>query len=416
MMDKTVAIIGTLDTKGEEFAFLKSEIQKRGCRTLVINTGILGGPAFMPDISAEAVAAADGFTLSELAHFDRGRAVNAMTRGIAIVLKQLYEEGKFDGVISMGGGGGTAMGCSAMRVLPVGVPKLMVSTVASSDTSPHVGTTDIVMMPSILDVSGLNRISRTIFSNAAGAICGMVTGEAEKIMEVKPLIAASMFGNTTRAVDHARKMLESKGYEVLIFSATGIGGKTMEMLIDQGYFSGVLDITTSEWADEICGGVHSAGPTRLEAAGRAGIPQVVTPACIDMCNFFHIGTVPDKYKDRIFYQWNPNVTLMRTTPEENAQMGEIFAEKLNAARGPVAVFVPMKGFSEVDAPGKPFWWPEADIAFVNALKSKLRTDIPLIMMDNNVNDPEFSGRLAESLLEMLEQSGKPDNFKAGDGL
>ncbi len=407
-MGKTVAIIGTLDTKGEEFAFLKREIEKRGCRTLMIDTGILGEPAFPPDVDAGTAAAAVGTTIPELARLERGQAVSAMTRGIAIVIRQLYDEGKFDGVISMGGGGGTAMGCSAMRALPVGVPKLMVSTVASSDTSPHVGTTDIVMMPSIVDVSGLNRISRTIYTHAAGAICGMVTAEVEKTAENKPLIAASMFGNTTRAVDHARKILESAGYEVLTFSATGIGGKTMEMLIDQGYFAGVLDITTSEWADELCGGVHSAGPARLEAAAGTGIPQVVTPACIDMCNFFGPSTIPAKYKDRLFHSWNPNVTLMRTTPEENARMGEIFAEKLNASRGPAAVFVPMKGFSEVDAPGKPFWWPEADIAFANALKSRLRADIPLIMMDHNVNDPVFSETLAVSLLRMLKQSGRPD--------
>jgi len=304
----------------------------------------------------------------------------------------------------MGGGSGTAIACGAMRTLPVGVPKLMVSTVASGDVSPHIGSSDIVMMPSIVDISGLNRISRRIYANAAGAICGMVMSGKGKKNETRPLIAASMFGNTTRAVDHARSILEAEGYEVLSFSATGTGGKTMEMLISQGCFAGVLDITTTELADELCGGVHSAGPGRLEAAGKAGIPQLVTPACIDMCNFFGMETVPARYRHRLFYNWNPNVTLMRTTPEENASMGEIFAEKLNAATGPVSVFVPMKGFSEIDAPGKPFWWPEADEAFIKALKRKLRADIPLISMDNNVNDPEFSGRLAESLLEMLKQS------------
>jgi uncharacterized protein (UPF0261 family) len=259
------------------------------------------------------------------------------------------------------------------------------------------------MMPSIVDVSGLNRISRTIFTNAAGAICGMVAGEVEKAPEEKPLVAASMFGNTTRAVDNARRIMEAKGYEVLVFHATGTGGKTMEMLIDNGYFAGVLDITTTEWADEVCGGALSAGPARLEAAARTGIPQVVIPGCIDMCNFWAPETVPARYRERKFYHWSPNVTLMRTTPEENARMGEIFADKLNAAQGPVAVFIPAQGFSEVDAPGKPFWWPEADQTFIDALRAKIRPDIPVIVMDSNVNDPEFSAKLAETLLEMLKE-------------
>jgi uncharacterized protein (UPF0261 family) len=403
-MPKTIAIIGALDTKGAEFAFLKAEIEKRGCRTLVINVGVLGEPLFTPDVSAREVAGAGGSTMAELvAHRDRGDALDAMTRGVASVVKRLHTEGKFDGIISMGGGGGTAMGTSAMRALPVGVPKLMVSTIASGDTGPYVGTTDITMMPSIVDVSGLNRISRTIFTNAAGAICGMVAGEVEKAPEEKPLVAASMFGNTTRAVDNARRIMEAKGYEVLVFHATGTGGKTMEMLIDNGYFAGVLDITTTEWADEVCGGALSAGPARLEAAARTGIPQVVIPGCIDMCNFWAPETVPARYRERKFYHWSPNVTLMRTTPEENARMGEIFADKLNAAQGPVAVFIPAQGFSEVDAPGKPFWWPEADQTFIDALRAKIRPDIPVVVMDSNVNDPEFSAKLAETLLEMLKE-------------
>jgi len=404
-MTKTVAILGALDTKGAEFGFIKSEIEKRGCKTLVINVGVLGQPAFTPDVSAEEVARAGGAELADLiAKQDRGEALDIMTRGAAEVVKSLYEKGRFDGIISMGGGGGTAMGTSAMRALPVGVPKLMVSTVASGDTSPYVGTTDITMMPSIVDVSGINRMSRKIFTNAAGAICGMVQGQIEADVEDKPLIAASMFGNTTRAVDHARKIIEENGYEVLVFHATGTGGKTMEMLIESGFITGVLDITTTEWADEICGGVLSAGMTRLEAAGKAGIPQVVTPACIDMCNFWAPETIPAKYADRKFYHWNPNVTLMRTNIEENTRMGEIFAEKLNAAVGPVQVFIPMGGFSEVDAPGKPFWWPEADQAFVDALQANLRKDIPVTISEYNVNDPEFSGMVAKALLEMLSKA------------
>jgi uncharacterized protein (UPF0261 family) len=404
-MAKTVAIIGAFDTKGIEFGFLKAEIERLGCKTFLINVGVMGDGSFKPDVSAENVAKAGGGNLEALAAAkDRGEAMAVMTRGAAVIAKQSFDEGKFDGIISIGGSGGAVTGTSAMRALPVGVPKLMVTTVASGDTSAYVGTTDITMMPSIVDVSGLNRISRVIFTNAARAICGMVTGErVESITNEKPLIAATMFGNTTRAVDHARQILEEKGYEVLVFHATGTGGRTMEMLVDSGYFAAVLDMTTTEWADEVCGGVLSAGQTRLDAAGKAGIPQVVTPACIDMCNFWAPETIPAKFNDRLFYNWNPNITLMRTTPEENARMGEIFAEKLNKAKGPVAVLIPMGGFSEVDFPGKPFWWPEANQAFVDALKNNLRSDISLEISDKDVNDPEFSGRVAQKLLELLKK-------------
>ncbi|MBV8377456.1 MAG: Tm-1-like ATP-binding domain-containing protein [Verrucomicrobia bacterium] len=403
-MAKTIAVLGALDTKGQEFAFLKTEIERRGCRTLVINVGVLGAPLFQPEVSAEEIAVAGGAPLADLvARHDRGQAMEVMNRGAAVVVRRLYDDGKFDGIISMGGGGGTVIAASAMKALPVGTPKLLVSTVASGDTGPYVGTTDIAMMPSVVDVAGLNRISRVIFTNAAGAICGMVTGQLENLPHEKPLIAATMFGNTTRAVDIARKILEEHGYEVLVFHATGTGGRTMEMLIENGYFAGVLDITTTEWADEICSGVLSAGPARMEAAAKAGVPEVIAPACIDMCNFWAPETVPAKYKDRLFYQWNPNVTLMRTTIEENARMGQIFAEKLNAAKGPVAVFIPMGGFSEIDCPGQLFWWPEADQAFVDALKKHLRPDIPVEISDKDVNHPEFASRTAEKLLELLQE-------------
>jgi len=401
-MKKTIAILGALDTKGQEYAFLKAEIEKRGCRTLVVNVGVIGDPLFTPDVRSDEVAEAGGVPLADLiAQRDRGQAMEAMTRGAAVVVKRLYEAGEIDGLISMGGGGGTIIGTSAMRALPVGFSKLMVSTIASGDTSAYVGTTDITMMPSIVDVAGLNRISRTIFTNAAGAICGMVLGEVAPAVEEKPLIAATMFGNTTRAVDNARKIMEANGYEVLVFHATGTGGRTMESLIESGFITGVLDITTTEWADEVCGGVLSAGAHRLEAAAQKGVPQVVTPACIDMCNFWAPETIPAKYSERLFYNWNPNVTLMRTNIAENQQMGEIFAEKLNMAQGPVMVFIPLGGFSEVDFPGKPFWWPEANQAFVDALKKRLRPDIPVEISDKDVNHLEFSRRVAEKLLEFL---------------
>jgi uncharacterized protein (UPF0261 family) len=402
-MAKTIGIIGTLDTKGLEFAYLKAEIERRGCRTVVIDVGVLGAPAFRPEVPAEEVAVAGGQTLAGLVtRRDRGEAMRVMTEGAALVVKQLHAAGGFDGVISMGGGGGTAITAAAMRTLPVGFPKLLVSTLASENMGAYVGTTDLTVMPSVVDVSGLNRVSRTVFANAAGAICGMVAGERPTVSEEKPLVAATMFGNTTRAVDHARKLLEQRGYEVLVFHATGTGGRTMETLIEDGYFVGVLDLTTTEWADEVCGGVLSAGPTRLEAAARNGVPQVVTPACLDMCNFWAPETVPAKFQGRLFYHWNPNVTLMRTNVKENTRLGEVFADKLNAARGPVAVLVPMGGFSELDFPGQPFWCPEADAAFVAALRSKLRPDIPVELSDQAVNEPEFARRAAERLLDLIE--------------
>ncbi len=407
-----VALVGALDTKAEDYSFLKQEIERRGCATLTIDVGVLGPPGLEAEISAAEVAEAGGHALADLvAAHDRGHALDTMTQGVAVVARRLYDAGRFQGIVSMGGGGGTAMGTSAMRALPIGVPKLMVSTIAGSDTAPYVGTSDIVMMPSVVDVAGVNRISRIIYTNAAAAICGMVRpahsdaqAEAER---GKPMIAVSMFGNTTRAVTHARGILERAGYEVLVFHATGAGGKTMEALIAEGFFAGVLDITTTEWADELCGGVLSAGPTRLEAAAQAGVPQVVTPACLDMVNFWAPETIPDRYADRLFYHWNPNVTLMRTTPAENAQLGALFADKLNPARGPVAVLVPMGGFSEIDVPGGPFWSPEADQAFVDALRRGLRPEIPIVLVETDVNDPAFATRAAETLLAMLPTHDTP---------
>ncbi len=401
-MSKTIAIIGALDTKGQEFAFLKAAIEQRGCKTLVVDTGVLGDPAFPSDISHEQVATAGGATLADLvAKGDRGEAMAVMQTGVAAVVRMLHHEGKIDGIIGMGGGGGTSVATAAMRTLPVGFPKLMVSTVASGDTSGFVGTSDITMMYAVVDVAGINRISRMIYSNAAGAICGMVAGEAAPV-EDKPIIAVSMFGNTTRAVDYARGLLEAAGYEVLVFHATGSGGRTMESLIADGMITAVLDMTTTEWADELLGGVLSAGSTRLESAAKAGVPQIVVPGCIDMCNFWALDTVPEKYKGRNLYSWNPNITLMRTTPDENAQMGTIFAGKLNTATGAVQVYVPMGGVSELDVEGKPFYDAAALPAFVSALKSKLRADIPVIEMDMDINDPLFAEATVNALLTMLK--------------
>lgn len=401
-MAKTIALLGALDTKGAEYGFVKKCIEDRGLETLLIDVGVLDPPVLEPDVPRAEVADAAGANIEELAaQRDRGQAVAAMSRGAACILASLYADGKFDGVIALGGTGGTSVACNAMRALPLGVPKVMVSTVAGSDVSGYVGVKDIVMVPSIVDVSGVNKISRDVFARAAGAICGMVDAIVPA-GEDRPLIVASMFGNTTPAVEAAKAILEKSGYEVLVFHCTGTGGKTMESLIDAGLISGVLDVTTTEWADELVGGVFTAGPNRLEAAARQAVPAIVTPACLDMVNFWAPDTVPEKFKQRTFYQHNPNVTLMRTNVEECRRLGEIVAEKLNSSKAPVTVLLPLNGMSMIDAPGGPFWWPEADQALYEALKQNIRTGISVIEMDCNINDAEFAQRCAEALLENIE--------------
>jgi uncharacterized protein (UPF0261 family) len=289
-----------------------------------------------------------------------------------------------------------------MRALPVGVPKVMVSTVASGDTRPFVGTKDITMMYSVVDVAGVNRISRQIIANAAAAIAGMAGVELSAEAADRPLIAASMFGNTTKCVDRCRANMEAHGYEVLVFHATGAGGQTMESLVADGFIAGVFDVTTTEWADELAGGVLSAGPHRLEASARHGVPAVVAPGCLDMVNFWAVETVPERYRERNLYKWNPNVTLMRTTPDENARLGRIIAEKLNASTGPVALLLPLRGLSQLDSEGNPYWWPEADRALFDALKSNLREDIPVHEVDANINDPLFADTAVEVLLGLMK--------------
>jgi uncharacterized protein (UPF0261 family) len=403
-MSKTVVIVGALDTKGQEFAFVKQLIETQGHKTLVIDFGVLGEPAFKPDITRAEVAAAGGGDLVHLASGQhKDEAMKIMANGLVVVVRKLYDDGHLDGILGMGGSGGTSIATAAMRTLPVGVPKVMVSTVGGGDVSAYAGAKDITFMPSIVDVAGFNRISRVIYTNAAGALIGMVNMAKPEVGEDKPLIAASMFGNTTKAVDHARGILEQHGYEVLVFHATGTGGKTMESLIADGLIAGSLDITTTELADEVCGGVFSAGPDRCVAASKAGIPAVIVPGCVDMANFWGIDTVPEKYKGRNLYQWNPNVTLLRTNVEENVKMGEMLAAAANAATAPVAILIPLKGVSMLDSEGDRFWCPEADRACYDAIKRNLKPGIPVIEVDHNINDPEFSGKVAETLLDLLNR-------------
>ncbi len=405
MTTQTVALIGTLDTKGEEFAFLRDSIESSGLRTLVIDAGVLGDPSFTPDVSRAAVAEAANQNLGALvAARDRAQSVQAMSKGVVAIIRGLFEQHAIQGVISMGGSAGTTIATAAMRALPIGFPKLMVSTVASRDVNPYVGTVDICMMYSVVDIAGLNAISRRILSNAASAICGMVARQQAAVSDDKPAIAATMFGVTTPCVTAARRRLEEKGYEVTVFHATGSGGQAMEKLIADGAFRGVLDITTTELADELVGGVLSAGPHRLEAAGIQGIPQVVCPGAIDMVNFGPLSSVPGCFRDRNLHVHNAAVTLMRTTVDECAEIGRITATKLNSARGPVTVLIPLQGVSAIDKAGQPFYSPEALEAYRRALKATLNPVIKLVELDAHINDEIFARAATDFLLDSLALS------------
>ena len=402
----TIAVLGTLDTKGLEHAYVAELIRARGHQTLIIDTGSGDAPQVTPDITREEVATAGKIDLHALtARKDRGESVSAMAGAAATLVTQLHAEGRIHGIISLGGGGGTAIGSAAMRALPIGFPKVMVSTLAAGNVAPYVGTKDIVMFPSIVDVSGINRISRTLLARAAGAICGMVETEVPQGQD-KPLIAASMFGNTTACVNAAKEILENAGYEVLVFHSTGMGGKIMESLIEGRMFAGVLDITTTEWADEHVGGILGAGRARLDAAGKTATPAIVTPGCLDMVNFGERSSIPSQFADRTFYIHNPQVTLMRTTPAECTELGRILAEKVNAYTGPVTVLLPTRAISIIAAPGQPFHSPEADAALFSSIKAHLSPKVKLLELDCEINDPAFAKACAEALLENIAQSAK----------
>jgi uncharacterized protein (UPF0261 family) len=401
MPGRTILVIGTLDTKGDEVAFVRDVIAARGHIPLILDAGVTE-PPWPPDVDATRVASASEGDLEALrAARDRATALEVMCRGARAVALELLAAGRIDGVLGLGGSGGTAIATAAMTALPVGLPKVMVSTMASGDVSSYVDVKDVTMMYSVVDIAGLNRLSRRILANAAGAVCGMVEQDLPAT-EDRPLVAATMFGVTTPCVTRIRERLEGAGYEVLVFHATGSGGRAMEALIEDGFVVGVADVTTTEWCDEVIGGVLSAGPDRLEAAGRAGIPQVVSVGAVDMCNWGPIDTVPAPFRERNLYKHNPSVTLMRTTPQENAEVGRMIATKLNATTGPTALYLPLRGVSMIDAEGGPFWSPEADAALFEAIRSTVdRSRVELVELDLHVNDPPFADAMAARLLEML---------------
>jgi uncharacterized protein (UPF0261 family) len=399
----TVLLIGTLDTKGDELAFVRERLLAAGVDVLVADASTLGPPTGLePNVTSEELAAGVGVDVDTLT--DRGAAVATMADAAAVLARRLHADGRIEGVLGAGGSGNTAIATAAMRALPVGVPKLMVSTMAAGDTRDYVGGVDVTLMASVTDVAGLNSISARILANAAAAMAGMVGAPPVDLGEQRPLIGATMFGVTTPCVTRAREGLEARGYEVLVFHATGTGGRAMEALVDAGFLTGVLDATTTELCDDLVGGVLSAGPDRLEAAGRAGLPQVVSLGALDMVNFGARDTVPPQFEERNLYVHNPSVTLMRTTAEECAELGRRIAAKLSAATGPVALFVPLGGVSMIDAPGQPFFDAEADAALFSALRSGVGPNVELVEMDVNVNDDAFADAMVEKLDSFVKVS------------
>jgi uncharacterized protein (UPF0261 family) len=393
----TVVLLGTLDTKGVEYAFLRDRLLEHGVDVLVVDVGVYEPVGLEPDIARDEVAPN---VAALAAAADRGAAVTAMAAGAEAIVQRLHAEGKLDGILALGGSGGSSIGSRAMRALPVGVPKLMVSTVASGDTRPYVGAVDLTMMYSVVDISGINSVSARIMANAAAAIAGMA-GATVPALEAKPLIGATMFGVTTPCVTRARERLEELGYEVLVFHATGAGGQSLEALVRGGFLVGVLDTTTTELADELVGGVLSAGPDRLEAAGETGVPQVVSLGALDMVNFGPRETVPPQFEGRNLYVHNPTITLMRTTPDECAELGRTIGRKLSAATGPTVLFVPLKGVSMIAVEGQPFYDKAADDALLAGLHETLGPSVEVHELDTDINDPAFAVAMADRLHELI---------------
>lgn len=407
-----VALVGTLDTKGAEYGWLRDRLLRCGVEVVLIDAGVIGEPRVRPDIPRTAVADAAGADLRLLREEgDRGAAVTAMARGAAGIVLRLYGENRLHGVLAIGGSGGTSIATRAMRALPLGVPKLMVSSMASGDVSPYVGSTDITMMYSIVDIAGINTVSAPILANAADAIAGMAQGFATAPRAVRPadlgtggrpLVAATMAGVTTPGVDAARERLTELGYEVLVFHTSGSGGRTLEALAEQGLFAGILDLTLSELADDLVGGILTAGPDRLRAAGRRGIPQVVSLGALDMVKFGPLDTLPERFRDRHVRVHNPSITVIRTTAAECAELGRRVAAKVRAATGPTAVCVPRRGLSTLGCPGGPYHDPLADDALFTTLRDGLRgSPAGLLEFDTHINDPAFGRAASEQLHRMI---------------
>ncbi|MFC6864216.1 Tm-1-like ATP-binding domain-containing protein [Halomicroarcula sp. GCM10025817] len=404
----SVVIVGTLDTKGEEIGFARDVIEAEGLDVHLVDVGVMDDPEIEPDTSAAVVAEAGGSSLAALREAgDRGEAVTAMGEGAVAVANRLHDDGTLDGILGLGGSGNTSIATAAMRALPIGVPKLMVSTVASGDTEPYVGCRDVAMMYSVADLEGINQLSRTVIANAALAMVGMASKQPDVDVEDRPTVAITMFGVTTPCVQTAREWLEERGYETIVFHANGTGGRAMEGLIRDGVIDAVLDVTTTEWADEVVGGCLSAGRDRLDAAAEHGLPQVVSTGALDVVNFGPRDTVPKKFRDRTLHAHNPEVTLMRTTPDEAAEIGTEIAEKLNASTGPTVLAIPRRGTSMLDSEDGPFHDPAADRALFEAMRGALNDRIECVSVDAHINSTEFAVAIASRLHDLL-QDGPAD--------
>lgn len=404
---KTIALIGTFDTKGEEYLYVKNKIEDLGVGTLTIHAGIFEA-AFSPDIDHDSVGVLGEESIAELQEKkDRGHAMEVMAKGLCALIPKLYEEGLFDAVLALGGTGGTSLVTPCMRLLPLGVPKIMVSTMASGDVSRYVGTSDILMMPSIVDVAGINRISSQVLTHAVHAIVGMVEHENTDIPVKKPLIAATMYGVTTPCIMRAKEYLEQEGYEVIIFHASGTGGKMMESLINSGIVDGVLDLTTTEWIDEIAGGIMAAGPERLDAAALNGIPQVVSVGAADMITFGERSSLPEKYKNRVVYMHNPAITVVKSNIEENIAFGIKVGEKLNQCKSNAALLLPIRGVSMNDKAGSKYYGPKEDQALFITLKKVINNPlVEIIDVDAHINEEVFAISAAKKLIELMEMKKK----------
>lgn len=399
----TVVLVGTLDTKGAEYGFVRDRLKAAGLNVTIVDCGVLGEPQIAADIPRDDVARAGGSDIAALASAgDRGAAVQAMARGAEAILRTLRSVGHLQGAMALGGGGGTSIAAQAFQSLPLGVPKLIVTTMASGDTRPYVGESDLVLFPSVVDVAGVNRISAKVLSNAAAAMVGMIGAPAVPDTGSRKLIAASMFGVTTPGVTEGRRLLEADGYEVLTFHMTGTGGRTLESLVDNGLVSGVLDITTTELADELVGGVLSAGPVRLTRSGKPPAPRVVSVGALDMVNFGPKETVPAQFRDRNLYVHNATVTLMRTTPDECAQLGRLLAERVTALDAPAVLLLPLRGISSIAVEGGVFHDREADEALFSAIDGHLGRHVRLEEIDTNINDAAFAARAVELLKGLLD--------------
>ena len=397
-----VALIGTLDTKGAEYAWLAEQLDKHGVQALFVDVGSFSASPLANVSSDDVIAAADSDAAALRGRRDRGEMMQVMSVGAARIIRDLASSGRIHGLLALGGSGGSSVAAAAMQALPVGFPKLLVSTMASGDVKPYVGEVDAMLMYSVVDVAGINSISSQVFANAVAAIAGMAQAYEDRLAAVsaehKPVVAVTMFGVTTPAADEARDTLTDLGYEVLVFHATGAGGRAMEKLAESGLLAGVCDLTTTELADDLVGGVLSAGPRRLEMAGRVGLPQAVSLGALDMVNFGPADTVPPEFAGRNLFVHNPTVTLMRTTPEEMAELGRRIATKLAAATGPTELFIPLRGVSAIDVEGAPFRDAEADAMLFAELRAGLAgSGVVVHELDQAINDPGFGAAMARAL-------------------